>query len=135
MLIQLKLDIVHCSCGKTAFTSAFAKEGEHTLSCPHCGSVIYTMAVKDYEIPLHLGAKFYRCLTEKNNDDFETVTGEVIENRLKKGLFGIKNLSGQTWKAVFPDQSVREVGPGKGVPIWKGLEIDFGDQIISRILW
>ena len=76
-----------------------------------------------------------RCLTEKNNDDFETVTGEVIENRLKKGLFGIKNLSGQTWKAVFPDQSVREVGPGKGVPIWKGLEIDFGDQIISRILW
>ena len=134
MLIQLKLDIIHCSCGKTAFSSAFEDQGNHTLVCRKCGSTIYTMGVKDYEVPLNLGAKLYRCLTGKNNDDFETVTGTVIENRLKKGLFGIKNMSNQTWKAVFPDQSVREVGPGKGVPIWKGLEIDFGDNIKASIL-
>lgn len=32
------------------------------------------------------------------------------------------------------DHSLREVGPGKGVPIWKGLEIDFGDGISGKIL-
>ena len=134
MLIQLKLDIIHCSCGKTAFSSAFEKTGEHTLRCRNCGSTIYTMGVKDYELPLNLGAKLYKCLTKKNSDDFESVTGMVIENRLKKGLFGIKNMSGDVWKAKFPDNSVREVGPGKGVPIWKGLEIDFGDNLIAKIL-
>ena len=134
MLIQLKLDIIHCSCGKTAFAYAFDRKGEHQLVCRNCGSVIYTMSVKDYEIPLNLGAKFYRCLTEKANDDFQTVTGEVIENRLKKGLFGIKNLSRQTWQAKFPDGSVRKVGPGRGVPIWKGLELDFDEGVKAKIL-
>jgi len=43
-------------------------------------------------------------------------------------------MSGDVWKAKFPDNSVREVGPGKGVPIWKGLEIDFGDNLIAKIL-
>ena len=92
------------------------------------------MSVKDYEIPLYPGAKLYRCVTEKNNDDFETVTGTVIENRLKKGLFGVKNMSRQTWQALYPDHSTREVGPGGGVPIWKELEIDFGDGISGKIL-
>ena len=60
--------------------------------------------------------------------------GMVIENRLKKGLFGIKNMSDDVWKAKFPDNSIREVAPGKGVPIWTGLEIDFGDNLIAKIL-
>ena len=64
----------------------------------------------------------------------ESVTGTVIENRIKKGLFGVKNMSRQTWQAVFPDHSLLEVGPGKGVPIWKGLEIDFGDGISGKLL-
>lgn len=134
MLIQLKLDIIHCSCGKTAFSSSFEGKGGHTLQCRSCGSTIYMLGLNDYELPLNPGAKLFRCLTEKNNDDFETVTGTVIENRLKKGLFGIKNMSRQTWKAKFPDDTIREVSPGKAVPIWRDLEIDFGDQILASIL-
>ncbi len=134
MLIQLKLDIVHCTCGRVTFSAAFEKTGEHTLTCDRCGSTIYTLGVNGLELPLMQGAKLYRCLTEKNNDDFQTVTGEVIENRLKKGLFGIKNLSRQTWKATFPDGSVREVGPGKGAPIWKGLKMEFADGVKAEIL-
>jgi hypothetical protein len=83
--------------------------------------------------PLYPGLKLYRCYTE-NEDDFETITGEVIENKNRKGIFGIKNLSRRTWNAKFPDNSVREVAPGGGVPIWHGLVIDFGDGIGARIL-
>ena len=90
MLMQLKMDIIHCGCGRTAFLSSFEKTGEHSLVCQNCGSPIYTMSVRDFEMPLYPGAKLYRCVTEKGNDDFETVTGAVIENRLKKGLFASK---------------------------------------------
>lgn len=134
MLIQLKLDIIHCGCGKTAFSSSFEKQGEHTLTCRSCGSTIYTMRIQDYEVHLNPGAKLYRCLTEKNSDDFRAVTGTVVENRLRKGLFGIKNQSGHTWKVLFPDQSVRAVETGKAAPIWKGLQIDFGNNIKAEIL-
>lgn len=134
MLIQLKLDIIHCSCGRTAFSAAFEKKGEHTVFCQKCGSPIYMMSIKDFEIPLYPGAKLYACVTEKNSDDLTTVTGTVIENRLKKGLFGIKNMSRQTWKALYPDQSLRDVGPGKGVPIWKDLEVDFGGNVSGKIM-
>ena len=133
MLIQLKLDIIHCSCGRTAFSSTFDRKGEHTLVCQKCGSIIYTLGVKDFELPLNDGARLYRCLTEKNNDDFLTVTGEVVENRLKKGLFGIRNLSHNTWNALFPDETLRKVGPRGTVPIWKGLTIEFEDGLKGQI--
>ena len=84
--------------------------------------------------PLYPGLKLYRCYTEKA-EDYETVTGEVIENRNKKGLFGIKNLSGKTWQTVFPNGEIREVPPGAGAPIWKGLKIDFGNDVKARVLW
>lgn len=134
MLIQLKLDIVHCSCGKTAFASSYESVTKHTLRCRNCDSIIYTMGIGEYELPLNPGAKFYSCLTEKGSDDFLTVTGTVIENRLQRGLFGIKNMSRKTWKAKFPDGSVRDVRPGGAAPIWKELEITFDDQITASIL-
>ncbi len=134
LLIQLKLDIIHCGCRRVAFSSAFEEESPHVLHCQKCNNTIYTLGTKDYELPLYMGANLYSCITDKNSDDFTTVTGTVIENRLKKGLFGIKNLSRKTWKAVFPDESVREVGPGKAVPIWKGLVIDFEDGLEATIL-
>ena len=93
----------------------------------------YILSVKDYELPLNEGARLFRCLTERNNDDFETVTGVVIENRVKRGLFGIRNQSRKVWKAVFPDQSVREVGPGKTVPVWKELSIEFDEGVRGKI--
>ncbi len=133
LLIQLKLDIIHCGCGRTAFSAAFEKKSGHTLQCQQCGSTIYTLSVQDYELPLNQGAKLYRCLTEKSNDDFDTVTGQVIENRLKKGLFGIRNLSRSTWTARFPDDTIRKVEPRSAVPIWKGLTIDFEEGIKGEI--
>ncbi len=134
MLIQLKLDIIHCGCGRVAFSSVFEQEGAHTLKCQLCQNTIYTLGVKDYELPLYMGANLFSCITDKGSDDSTTVTGTVIENRLKRGLFGIKNLSKKPWKAKFPDESWREVGPGKGVPIWKGLAIEFEPGLEAKIL-
>lgn len=134
LMVQLKLDIIHCGCGRVAFSSTFEKRGEHTMVCQSCGSTIYILGVNSYELPLNAGANLYRCITEKNNDDFTTVTGTVVENRLKKGLFGIKNMTRKSWQATFPDQSVREVGPGKAVPIWKGLHIEFEPGLEGSIL-
>ncbi len=133
LLIRLRSDIIHCSCGKVTYSTLFNHEPHFVCRCRNCGSKIYTLQIKDLLAPLYPGLKLYRCYTE-NEDDFDTITGEVIENRNRKGMYGIKNLSKKVWKAKFPDNSIRDVAPGGGVPIWIGLQIDFGDGIGARIL-
>lgn len=133
ILIRLRSNIIHCMCGKVTYSTCFDHEAHYVCRCRSCESKIYNMKIKDMVAPIYPGLKLYRCYTE-NEDDFETVTGEVIENKNKKGLFGIKNLSKKTWKAKFPDNSERNVAPGAGVPIWIGLQIDFGDGIKAKIL-
>lgn len=133
LLIRLRSDIIHCTCGKVAYSVVFQHEEHFICRCRNCGNKIYTMQIKDMMTPLYPGLKLYRCYTE-NEDDYETITGEVIENKTKKGMFGIKNLSAKIWKAKFPDHSVREVKPQGGLPIWGGLIIDFGDGIGARIM-
>jgi hypothetical protein len=68
----------------------------------------------------------YACETDKSSDDFNTVTGIVVENKLQKGVLGFKNLSKRPWKVKMPDGNFYSVDPERGFPIWAGLVIDFG---------
>lgn len=134
LLIRLRSDIIHCpGCDKVTYSTLFDHQEHYVCVCRKCGSKIYTLQIKDMLAPLYPGLKLYRCYTE-NVDDYETITGEVVENKNRRGIFGIKNLSKNTWRAKFPDNSVRDIHPGNGVPIWRGLQIDFGDGIGARIL-
>ena len=49
-----------------------------------------------------------------------------VENKLKPGVLGIKNCTEDTWQAKLPDGKYYPIQPGKGFPIWKDLEVDFG---------
>ncbi len=77
-------------------------------------------------MPLYLGCRFYQCEIDYNSDDFVTVAGELVENKLKPGVLGIKNCSDRKWRVRMPDRIYYDIEPGKGFPIWKGLAIDFG---------
>ena len=87
---------------------------------------------RDNLMPLYLGSKFYECEVDPNSDDYLSVAGELVENKLKPGVIGIKNCSERTWQARMPDGKYQEVAPGKGCPIWQGLEINFGN-VIARL--
>ena len=56
----------------------------------------------------------------------------LVENKLKPGVLGIRNCSELTWNARMPDGEFHKVAPGKGCPIWQGLEIDFG-KVTAKI--
>jgi hypothetical protein len=81
----------------------------------------------DYRIPIYQNARLYACITETACDDFSRITGEVIENRLKKGMLGIRNMSDKVWDVKMPDGNFYHIDYEKGFPIWEDLEIKFGD--------
>ena len=74
--------------------------------------------------------KVGKCFTESQvsagNSSASVKIGEVIE---KNGKVGIRNLSSYTWTVQLTDGSVRQVVPGKGMPVQVGLKIRFGNKL------
>lgn len=129
LFIRLRSQIIKCSCGRTNFTSMFEKVDDKTYRCPKCGMEYITLGFsnRSWRMPLYLGCKFYECEIDSTSDDFLVAAGELVENKLKPGVLGIKNLSEKTWRVKMPDGIFYDIAPGKGCPIWQGLEIDFGE--------
>ncbi len=129
LFIRLRSEIIKCGCGRANFTSMFEMADAKTYRCPKCGMKFATMEFSncDFRVPLYVGRKFYECEISPDSDDFLSVAGELVENKLRPGLLGIKNCSDKTWRVKMPDRIVYDIAPGKGFPIWQELEIDFGD--------
>jgi hypothetical protein len=102
------------------------------LQCSGCGasfSYPRRLGVKQgsvlYNIPLFPGKKLYACHIDKDSDDYRTVSGEVVMNKNNPSLWGIKNLSPETWRIKPPGGEGKEIAPGGAVPIGPGLVINF----------
>lgn len=126
--IRLRSEIIFCPCGRTNYADMFVKDDARTYRCPKCGMTFATMSFSNREnrMPLYIGTKFYECEIDPDSEDYTAVAGELVENKLKPGVLGIKNSSELTWKVRMPDGQIHDVAPGKGCPIWQDLEINFG---------
>jgi len=129
LFVRLRNEILPCSCGRTTFTSAYEALDKHKLKCQKCGNETPTIVFSNhgYRTPIYEGRKIYDCDIHKISDEFDFVAGEIVENKIKKGVLGIKNLSNKTWNVKMQDGNFYSVSAGNGFPIWDGLEIDFGE--------
>ena len=134
LLIRLRDDIIICpSCGAQAFINNIKFDPAGITVCINgkCGikySKPMKLMLKDYEINMFPKNKLYKCHTDKNSDDYETETGEVIQNRNNPSLWGIKNVSAdQTWFMKAPDGRTENIPPSSVIPIMDGMEIGFAD--------
>ncbi|SDA22098.1 Protein kinase domain-containing protein [Ruminococcus sp. YE71] len=135
LFIRLRSEIIMCGCGRTNFTSMYEKPNEKTYRCPRCGMEFATLGFnnREYRMPLYVGCRFYECEIDPNSDDFLNIAGELVENKLKPGVLGIKNCSDKSWRAKMPNGQMADIAPGKGFPIWQGLEIEFGGGVVAKI--
>lgn len=124
-LVRLLMDYQVCGCGFVGFSSRLLPRENGTLVCPVCGKTYYVLSDGMDRILLAEGVKLYACQTGRDPFDKDTVTARVAENRQKKGLYGIKNLSGGVWRGRFPDGTLREIREGQGIPIWNGMQVRF----------
>lgn len=128
LFLRLRTEIISCSCGRNSFTSSFEKIDKVTFRCPKCGMDFATMGFSNRHsrMPLFIGSKFFENEVFPDSEDILSVAGELVENKLRPGVLGIKNCSARTWQAKMPDGIFHEIAPGKGCPIWQELEIRFG---------
>ncbi|GHV61206.1 hypothetical protein AGMMS49587_04740 [Spirochaetia bacterium] len=133
VLVRLRDTLfVNCpSCGREIPLTKIDKTAG--IKCGGCNSAysyprLLTYAsllnVKDYYVPLFPGKKLYACHTN-SNDDYSAITGEVVMNKNNPTLWGIKNLSGDTWKMTAPDGVAKDIPPNGAIPIGAGVTVQF----------
>ena len=118
---------------KTDFINRFAEETTWTKKDSEFAINTAIKVISDF---LAEGEKLYECQTGRNPMDKDTVTGLIVENRQKKGLYGIKNVSQGVWRGFYPDGKIKDIPNGQGIPIWNGMSVRFelGEEWNLRLM-
>jgi DNA-binding helix-hairpin-helix protein with protein kinase domain len=123
----------HCA-SPNYYDAEFAKtSGGRPKPCWHCrkeptppfrlqfGKSALMLNADTKLYPHHLSGSFADL-------DFSTPFAEVIRHPTTVGLWGLKNLTAGNWILTTSAGEVRDVIPGRSVPLATGNKLHFGDQ-------
>jgi serine/threonine protein kinase len=135
-LVRLRGEILTCACGNNFFACHVKqKTRQGVFECPKCkmpNSYPLKLETKTYPVYLFPHNKLYKCHTDRDSDDYKTVTGEVVQNKKNRGLWGIRNLSDTVWQYLYRDIPAKAVHMDSVAPIREGARIGF-HQITGTI--
>jgi serine/threonine protein kinase len=118
--------LVRCpSCHKTNFF----EPGSARRSCWGCRAVLPVSALlrlPESSVALQPGTKLYAHHVRRDAFNFKEVLAEVSAHPQNPGLWGLKNLTDETWTVSAPDGSLRDVPPGRSVSLRNDLRVHFG---------
>jgi serine/threonine protein kinase len=120
LFIRMRAEVFKCPCGEVYFSNP-----ETPNPCPACKKInTFSLYIKTYRynLPVHQRTKLYACHTEKDSEDFETLTGEVV---VTGGVFKLKNVSGKNWTVTEGD-NVINIAPNNVFEMRKGITVNFG---------
>jgi DNA-binding helix-hairpin-helix protein with protein kinase domain len=125
-LVQLRDELLAClACKNDLFVNQFKKDSPIKCRCGHSYSYPLRLDLGKYKAPLFPGKKLYSCHTVDGSDDYDTVTGEVIMNKNNPSLWGIKNLSPDSWLMTPAEGEGKNIDAGAIVPVAPNVSIRF----------
>ena len=122
------------SCGESTFIDR--STGNQPV-CINCGKPIKRvpiLKVGRHEVILAPGKYISPCHITSDKTDYKTKVGQVMNNKLNPGVFGLKNSSGISWEALLPDGTSRIVKDNETVKLVKGMHIKFAYNHIGEIM-
>lgn len=128
VFMRLKASIVKCpKCGEETFV---VNTGENI--CINCGNVFRvdnSIRFNSTVLPLYPGVEIMLWNVDSSQNDIMSKLGLVVANPSNPKLFGIKNVSGFTWRVDLPNSSQKFVETGAVVPIRKDFIIHCTNNI------
>lgn len=121
-LTRMRSDIVKCSCGEEILTT----DGK-TVRCPKCyrkAGFKQKIQLPEYAVAAKTGTRIYRCQTGicEVGKGLDPV-GMVIENPNVPGLFGLQNMTEESWEVTDQNRTKRTIPGGQVVPLLNGIDI------------
>jgi serine/threonine protein kinase len=136
-LVRLQDSIIYCfSCSSKGvenfYDAEMVKQGEKS-ACWNCKKNIplpFRIRLKgkagESIVMLNHDTMLFPHHLEGKDFDFSKPLAEVSRHPQNLSLWGLKNLSGQKWTFRGADDVVKEVEPGKNLPLSSGIKINFG---------
>ena len=130
--LKLKAGIIRCPyCNEETFIE---KEGNN--KCVQCNKDIPIPAMlefSDISIPLYPTSKVLYGNIDYNRNDAKEKIAEVVISKKDNKSIGIINRSNLYFKVNLPNGLQKPIEPGGGVPVKKGLIIDFIEESKNKV--
>ncbi len=132
-LSGLRNSLFRCTCGTPNFYDVETiKANGKPNACWGCGKapqlpfrikIGKSIVMLNFDTRLH---PHHLGVLSGGDYDFSTDSAEVTQHPSDPTKWGLKNLTDTKWVITLPDGSVRDVEPGKNVPLANGVKIQFG---------
>lgn len=124
LLLRLRDETIICpNCG---WETVYPTDGQPAVCmndrCKHALPPLLILDVAKYKPVIYPGMKLYGNHLG-NPDDFDTVVGEVVQNKKNPGLWGIRNMTDNPWQEILPDGSTRSVERNKVVMALRQIKV------------
>lgn len=132
--------IIYCQvCGNESFydKKKYEKEGKLKCCSPKCRSDITVPAkitINGRSVMLNSNSILYRRHIDTVDESglSEEVVGQVVQNPNNPNVWGIKNMSRESWTYTNANNQLFEVPSGKSVSIKSGTKINF-PKVVGEI--
>lgn len=133
VLSRLRDSIFYCSvCGKENFydsDATKATQGRSTdcWSCKKQPQLPFRIQIgKSVVMLTHTAQLHPHHVDDKLDFDFNSVVGEVVRHPQKPDVWGLKNCGQSRWVMIADDGTMKDVEPGRSVPLAPNVKVNFG---------
>lgn len=130
VMVRLRDSIIYCTrCNAENFhdPDAPADEVRHCWSCRHGLRLPPRVRIgRNFVMLNHDTMLFAHHVDEEKKYDFTQPVAAVTKHPSDPSIWGLKNLSVQTWSATNQKGEVKDVSPGRSVSLAVGTKINFG---------
>lgn len=133
-MIRLRDSIIYCpNCRAENFYDSDRLKIKGKLNpCWHCQSDLLLpprIRIGKNVIMLNYDTKlFEHHIDSRSQYVFSQPVAQVNQHPTNPSIWGLKNLSQQSWTCTTPDSSVKEIEPGRSVTLAGNIKINFGRE-------
>ena len=134
-MVRLRDSVFYCAnCGAESFydVEAFRAAGGKLGVCWACDEALVLpprLRIEKGIVMLNHDTQLYpHHLDDQRMYDFSQPLAEVTQHPTRPDLWGLKNLTTEKWVITTDDGTVKDVEPGRNVPLAVGTRINFGKK-------
>jgi hypothetical protein len=128
-LIRLRDSLVYCQmCSAENFLDPTEASTPRCWNCEHLIQVPFRLRIGRNVVVLNHDTRlFLHHIDEQRPYNFFDAVGEVARHPSAVGVWGLKNLSKESWSfQTATDTAPMEIQPGRSVTLAEGTRINFG---------
>ena len=134
VLLRMRHELITCP---ACSSEIFADTENSSFVCTDCNFLIQRPPIiqsRNYKVVVCKETKIYQYITNQSKALLSTCTSVVVESKKTAGLFGLKNLTEDTWMLITKSGKTRPIAPNEAAPLLVGNKISFGNGTDAIII-